>query len=288
MGIQRYHSHLEKQKYSASTIQSYKSIAMQYEDYVGEKKKLGSLSKTATQWMTDFLNFKRLKVTESTFRKNYAGLHQYFLFLQQEKKIADTATYPRVDLPKVELSLPPLVTEVEVREIAKAIPVESVSLAVLIMFYTGVRLNECLNIRRRDINFKKKTLNVTAGKGGKERIVDLPPKVCMDIRSYLNRRKKEGATNRIDLDDFLISTARTRQVSASYVHSLLQQAQKQLQRTTIITAYDLRHSYAHWHLAEKNDLLLLQKQLGHASLGTTERYLSHTIKELHSQPLASH
>ena len=283
MGIQRYHSHLEKQEYAASTIQSYKSIATQYEDYVRGKKKSGSLSKTVTQWMTDFLNFKRLKVTESTFRKNYAGLHQYFLFLQQEKKITDTASYPRIDLPKVELSLPPLVTEVEVREIAKEIPVESVSLAVLIMFYTGVRLNECLNIRRRDINFKKKTLNVTAGKGGKERVVDLPRKVSMDIRNYLNQRAKEETTNRIGLDDFLISTSRTRQVSASYVHFLLQQAQKNLQRTTIITAHDLRHSYAHWHLAEKNDLLLLQKQLGHASLGTTERYLSHTIKELHSQ-----
>lgn len=283
MSLQQYSAYLNQQGYARSTLQSYLSIATQYMQYAEGQKKLDGDMSSILQRMTRFLKMKHQTVSGSTFRKNYAGLHQYFLFLQREKKIADTASYPRIDLPRVELSLPPIVTEEEVREIVKAIPVESVSLAVLIMFYTGVRLNECLNIRRRDINFKKKTLNVTAGKGGKERIVDLPPKVCMDIRSYLNRRKKEGATNRIDLDDFLISTARTRQVSASYVHSLLQQAQKQLQRTTIITAHDLRHSYAHWHLAEKNDLLLLQKQLGHASLGTTERYLSHTIKELHSQ-----
>lgn len=175
-----------------------------------------------------------------------------------------------------------------------------------LIYGSGIRLNECLRLRVKDIDFERSFLTVRAGKGDKDRQTLLPERLKADLRAHLDTVRE---LYEADLKDEILSGVylpnalerkypnagkewawqwlfpsrelsvdpRTRKVRRHHIHNntLQRQIKKAVQKAGLpkqVSVHTLRHSFA-THLLEKGyDIRTIQDLLGHASVQTTMIY----------------
>lgn len=148
--------------------------------------------------------------------------------------------------------------------------------AILELLYaTGIRCSELVNIKMQNIDFNQKTVLVK-GKGSKERI------------ALFNNTTKEKILNYIEVErsaiehpsEFLFLNNRDEQLSTRAIQRTLKMFRKFLNIEKSITPHKIRHSFA-THLLNKGvDIRTLQELLGHKSLSSTEKYTHVTLGHL--------
>lgn len=131
-----------------------------------------------------------------------------------------------------------------------------------LLYSTGLRINEALNIRTKDVAPEMKI----RGKGKKDRVVLLFPITLQRIKTYVN-------TCPYDLDDgFLFLGVKGKKLCASVVDIRLKKLQILNELPEHSSAHAFRHSFA-THLVQKGaDLRSVQELLGHESLESTQIY----------------
>jgi len=144
-----------------------------------------------------------------------------------------------------------------------------------VMYGAGLRVSETVGLDLYDVDLHSCELRVF-GKGSKQRVVPLPGMAADLLRDWLNERQ-QGPVN----DDQAVFLNRFGgRLSARSVQRMLKQ-RALLNGTDIsVTPHRLRHSFATHLLAGGVDLRAIQELLGHASLGTTERYTHLDIARL--------
>ena len=163
---------------------------------------------------------------------------------------------------QVDSSRPPDRRSVERR------PHESTTLlAVALMVTTGVRVNESVGIRCRDINLPGRTLRLV-GKGRRERQVFLPNDWIVGLTSaYLEARSSLSIEH-----SRLLFNLRHEPLSPPAMRSRLAKAAKAAGISQRVTPHMLCHTAATQLIEAGVDIRYIQRLLGHASLSTTEIY----------------
>jgi len=126
------------------------------------------------------------------------------------------------------------------------------------LFYSGVRINELVNIRHSD--WQTNQLKVH-GKGNKARYVLLP--------DFLIKHFNPTSP------DYLFTNQRGSQIKAEYIRWLLKARTEQAEIQKRITPHTFRRSFATWLYRNKAQLLTIQQLLGHSSVQTTEKYIQY-------------
>jgi site-specific recombinase XerD len=150
------------------------------------------------------------------------------------------------------------------------------NIIVSMLYATGVRVSELVNIKKKDIDFDRNTVNVF-GKGAKERIVLVPDSLTDRLKYYCGS---------LGSDDLLFDlTPRTVQRIIKSLASIAGIKKK-------VTPHKLRHSFATHMLQNGGNVVAIQKLLGHTSLNTTQIYTHYDVDELkemytRTHPLAS-
>ena len=145
--------------------------------------------------------------------------------------------------------------------------------------FTGLRVMEVQNLRVGDLLLRSNmsSVHVRNGKGGKRRDVYINAELKHECIEFLKIRKEFRLPN--DHNDFVFSTGNGRPVTTR----CLQKAFKNcLQRAGIkwnYTFHCMRHTYATF-LLELSNLRVVQEQLGHSSVKTTEIYTALIRKSL--------
>lgn len=153
-------------------------------------------------------------------------------------------------------------------------------LAVSILSLTGLRISELVNIRWNDF-FEDIHGNIgikIIGKGGKPRTVKVRP----DLWSLIQRfRTLKGLGTELDAADTspVFANKRGEAMSDVYLRRLVKQAVKKGGVKKDASPHWLRHTAATLALAGGAGLLQVQRDLGHSSLTTTQRYL-HSVNGL--------
>lgn len=80
--------------------------------------------------------------------------------------------------------LPVVLTREEVRRVMSHIPGRA-KLVVGLLYGSGLRLQEALSIRVKDIDLERRELVVRDGKGGKDRVTVIPASIVPGLRSHL-------------------------------------------------------------------------------------------------------
>ncbi len=154
-----------------------------------------------------------------------------------------------------------------------------------LLFATGIRVSESVNIKMSDINFKSREIKIV-GKGKKTRIVYFN-KVCQEIMSkYVLSARQEllkGKQNEYLLLNHLGNPI-TRRGIADVLEKLIQKSALKHK----ISPHTLRHTFATLMLNEGMDIREVQELLGHARLGTTSIYTHVSNEELRRVYLQSH
>jgi site-specific recombinase XerD len=142
---------------------------------------------------------------------------------------------------------------------------------IALLYRTGLRIREALGLCPKDLDLAGGSVRVLAGKGGKARTVGLDPGAAAIVERWLDARGRIGLSGH----HRLFCTLRGEAVEASYIRVMLKRLGKRAGIDKRIHAHGLRHTHAAQLRAEGVDIAVISKQLGHASISTTARYLDH-------------
>ncbi|NQU77286.1 tyrosine-type recombinase/integrase [Candidatus Falkowbacteria bacterium] len=138
------------------------------------------------------------------------------------------------------------------------------------LFSTGMRISELINLKREQINKSGKIFIL--GKGRKERFVYLTPRAKKVLDEYLALRKDTLPYLFIPLRG-RNAKEKDRKISANYLQYKIKRYREILGINVPTSAHSLRHGFA-TYLAEKGaNPAAIQILLGHESLDTTTRYV---------------
>lgn len=252
--------------------------------------------------LQDFLTYLAVEKKVSPSTQNQALNAMVFLFRHVlEKDIENALSAVRA---RYRRRLPVVLTVKEVQNIFDNMKGIHRLMAMLI-YGCGLRLQECITLRIKDIDLEQNTIIVRAGKGDKDRRTVLPDLLKDDLIRHIEEVKgiydkdrkdningvqlpgalekkypnagKEWAWFWLFPSKSLSVDPRTLIVRRHHIHPVaLQKAFKEAVAKAGITkqasVHTLRHSFA-THLLEKGyDIRTIQELLGHTNLQTTMIY----------------
>src|SRR5690606_9028381 len=135
----------------------------------------------------------------------------------------------------------------------------------------GLRLNEALELRPKDVDRETGAVRVLCGKGGRARTVGLDEGALALLDRWLAVRASWSPLSQAPL--FCNRTGG--KLRRAYVRRLMGQPGAKAGIAKRVHAHGLRHTHAAELRAEGVDVGIISKQLGHASIATTVRYLDH-------------
>jgi integrase/recombinase XerD len=211
----------------------------------------------------------------ASFRQVYAALKfLYGVTLGRPGEVS------RLPFPKHQPSaLPKVLTTAELTAFFAALRKAKYRALFMTCYAAGLRLGEVCHLQVTDIDSARKVIHVRSGKGGKERLTLLSPRLLEVLRSYWRLARPSvwlfpGATP-------------ARPVALDTARNAFHRACAQAGLPRGYSPHSLRHSFATHLLDAGTDLVLIQSLLGHRSIYTTSRYTHVSLARLQqaSSPL---
>lgn len=147
-----------------------------------------------------------------------------------------------------------------------------------VLYATGIRKNEMMNLTLGDINQEEELLRINDGKGGRDRVVPLSRIACSFLESYIKGIRPELLQGNQSKRVFI--SLRGQPMGRNTVSAVIEKYARLSKVKKHVTCHIWRHSCATHLLKNKANLRHVQEILGHRSLATTERYLHLTITDL--------
>ncbi|HEY8598175.1 MAG TPA: tyrosine-type recombinase/integrase [Thermomicrobiales bacterium] len=156
-------------------------------------------------------------------------------------------------------------------------PIQARDFAICMMYMgTGLRATELTNLEEDDVHIDEAYIRVKSGKGGKSRVVSLPPEVIASLFRYRQHfRPTTGAPH------FFV-TRDGRPMGYSAVYQVLRRAGR-LSAIARVHPHLLRRTFGVAALTNGMDLFTLKETFGHSSIRTTEIYLKMSETRLKEQ-----
>ena len=152
-----------------------------------------------------------------------------------------------------------------------------------LLYATGLRVSELVNLRPADLNLEASFLTCT-GKGDKQRVVPIGDEAATWVSRYMRDGRKALLGRRSSLRLFVNARGGGPGLTRVGFWKILKVYAKQAGLKTSLSPHTLRHSFA-THLLERGaDLRAIQMMLGHADLSTTQIYthvLEHRMRAVY-------
>ena len=142
---------------------------------------------------------------------------------------------------------------------------------IVLLYRTGLRLGEALALRPKDINFEVGSVVVLHGKGDRMRTVGIDPGANPHIEAWIERRR----TLELPDDAPLFCTLQGRPIAPAGLRQTLRLLASHAGIDKRVYPHGFRHTHAYELMMEGIPMPIIQRQLGHASLATTDTYLAH-------------
>ncbi len=169
---------------------------------------------------------------------------------------------------------PEVLSPEEVHAILDACPDNLVGIRnralITTLYRAGLRCNEALLLEPKDIGFFDTSIRVLHGKGDRARTVGIDPAALTIIEHWITERTRYGFTK----SQPLYCTRHGGPIGSSYVRELLPRLARKVGIAKRVHPHGLRHTHAYELMMEGIPISIIQRQLGHASLATTDIYLS--------------
>jgi len=257
-----YHDQLIRVRYSAATVVTYESQMRQFLMWL-QPKTINDLTDEIINKYQLHLALER-KVSIST---QNTAINAIKFYLEKVRR-GDRKVY-YVDRPLKETKLPRVLSQEEVKALIGAIRNVKHRCMVSILYATGLRISELLNLRWRDFDEGRCQVFVDGGKGRKDRMTIMSRAVVAYTKYYMELYKPR---------DYLFEGQGGGKYSAGSVNRIIARAALKVGITKEPTAHTLRHSFATHLLEHKTDIRYIQVLMGHDSSKTTERYTHVTTK----------
>lgn len=159
--------------------------------------------------------------------------------------------------------LPTVLTKSEVKKILAQIQNVKYKLMLDLMYSSGLRISELVNVKVEDFDFANKLLRVQQGKGRKDRNTILSEKI-VDILQKYTKNKNVG--------EYVFESQRGGKLSKRSIQKIFSESLKKSEVKKLASCHSLRHSFATHLLEEGTNIRYIQELLGHKNLETTQIY----------------
>lgn len=216
---------------------------------------------------------QKSKVGSQRLRQHFAALK--FLYT---KTLARPEQVAFLSWPRDPKRLPKVMTEEQVGKLLDALESPKYRVFFTTLYATGLRLREASHLEVRDIDAARGVIHVRHGKGLKERLVMLSPRLLAILRAYWKQERPAKP--------YLFPTKAGRPLDPDFARRVLHKAAKAAGLSDV-TPHMLRHSFATHLLDNGTELRVIQVLLGHDSIRTTTRYaqVSTTVLRKTKSPL---
>lgn len=215
-----------------------------------------------------------------------SSLRRFYTYLLREKQVITDPT-ALIDQPQLGRPLPDSLSEHDIDLLLEAPEPSSIlgarDKAMLEMLYaTGLRVSELVNLSNDQINLRMGVLRVT-GKGNKERLVPIGEQALSCLEEYMQHSRKTLLSER-QCNTIFVTNRGAGMTRQAFWHIIKRYAKK-AGITKELSPHTLRHAFATHLLNHGADLRVVQLLLGHSDLSTTQIYThvaNERLKELHS------
>ena len=177
-----------------------------------------------------------------------------------------------IKTPRTTKSLPIILTKNEIKELLDNTENEKHRLMIELLYSTGLRLSECINLKYSDLDLKESVGWVRKGKGSKDRIFIISEMFKNDLIIY---KEKYGFS-----ENGFIFTVNGRKMSPRGIQHAIKISVERAGIEKSVHVHTLRHSFA-THLLENGvDIRKIQQLLGHSNLQTTQIYTQVSSEEI--------
>ena len=271
MHLSNFYDYLSKEKnYSSNTVIAYKKDVETFQDFCRLKFELNNLLKVTypiiREWIID-LSEKEL--SPLTINRKISSLSKYYDFLIKinELKSSPLKNHKRLKVQKK------LIIPFSEDEVLKVVDVFSKNfegkrnlLIVDMLYSTGVRRDELINIKLNDVLLDENLIKVL-GKRNKERLVPLVLNLKSRIKDYLKFRNEIKSSS----SNFFITT-KGKKIGPSLVYRVVKNYFSKVSTKVKTSPHVLRHSFATHMLNNGADINSIKEIMGHSSLASTQIY----------------
>jgi integrase len=188
--------------------------------------------------------------------------------------------FSKIKTPKTPSSLPVYISEAELIQILDKVENQLYKDIFTTAYYTGMRLNELLNMKWDWIDFNQnfitiKNSNQFITKNKRERVIPIHPRIDQILNSRFPFSKEKE-------NHFVFYRVSGVKLNGEFISKQFKKGAKAAKLNPKIHFHTLRHSFASALVQRKVDIYTVQKLLGHNKIQTTQIY-SHLQKENLSQ-----
>ena len=244
--LTKYLNWLKNKNLSPTTIALYERVIKKYGDKLTDTNSIQRLfEKNLTNYQPSYLTL------QTEIFKSYTGWLKLKIdwakiariIPTQQKRFFNTLTIEELELLKS--------TRIEKNPVIY----QRNSLILDLSFYSGIRVNELINLKHSD--FQHNSIRIL-GKGNKFRYVFLP--IWLTIKFKSNNH------------DYFFLNSRGKPIKAEYIRNMINLRTKQAQINKLITPHSFRRSFATLLHNKGTQLTTIQKLLGHSHITTTASY----------------
>ena len=263
--IEKFKQILRSKRYSDNTVTTYSEALKSFLVFYREK----AVAEITNEDVILYNNEHILKNNLSASYQNQIvnAVKLFFQTIRETKIIVD-----KIHRPKNAKTLPNVLSKEEVKLILNAHSNIKHKMMLSLIYSCGLRCGELLALRPVHIDSKRNLVLLKNGKGKKDRIVPLSPKILEMLRDYYKIYKPTTY--------LFEGQIKGQHYDARSLQLVLKQVLQKTGITKPATLHWLRHSFATHLLESGTDLRYIQELLGHASSKTTEIYTHVSTKSI--------
>jgi len=279
--LKSYRNYLRMRNYSPRTLDSYEQVIRHFGYYIWlrrntdvtklvfywkdfEKARLDTSVEMTPVLVNDFLSFVSSMQTykPKTFHRIISTLSSFYRYLYSQG-VVTTNPLIGIDRPRIKQQEVKYLKHNQVLRLIESIEDIRDKLIVRTIYATGVRVSELCSINIEDIDFDEHTIRIR-GKGDKIRTVFIDEETLNELTKFIGNR----------IIGPLFVGQQGKHISSRAIQHIFKHYAPQG-----ITPHKIRHSYASELYKRSKNLRVVQENLGHTSIKTTEIYLHTDIDE---------
>lgn len=254
---------LKLKAYANNTIELYRGEILQLMRLLKNRSLAGLTANQIKSYLLWLLQIRRC--SETKIHSTLNALKFCFEQVLHQPKI-----FIAIPRPKKHLQLPKVHAADQVKKMIQSTNNEKHKTMLMLAYATGMRLQEIINLKIKDINSARMVINIIRAKGKKDRQVILSEKLLIQLRKYFTIYRPI---------EWLFEGKPGKQYGYRTLQEVFTNAKNRSGVNIKGGIHTMRHSFATHLLENGTDIRLIQELLGHHSIKTTIRY-THVSKAL--------